>query len=112
MPNREDLAQQLQGLEARLVSLDEERAALCDRVASLRRLLAAAEAATISVPAIPSTSIAPPSTHAEKVALFASLFRGRDDVYPRFWSNDRKGTKGCPPPAPRSGSARTAKSRA
>lgn len=97
MPNREDLAQELQRLEARLVSLDEERTAACDRIASLRRRLAVAEVATISVPATPSTSAPPPSTPDEKVALFASLFRGRDDVYPRFWTNDRKGTKGWSP---------------
>jgi hypothetical protein len=33
-------------------------------------------------------------TPAEKVALFRSLFRGRDDVYPRLWQNARNGKKG------------------
>ena len=33
----------------------------------------------------------------EKVSLFRSLFRGRDDVYPRLWENPRKGTKGYAP---------------
>lgn len=28
-----------------------------------------------------------PETPAEKVALFRSLFRGRDDVYPKLWTN-------------------------
>jgi hypothetical protein len=33
----------------------------------------------------------------EKVALFRSRFRGRDDIYPRFWSNARTGRKGYAP---------------
>ena len=33
----------------------------------------------------------------EKVALFKSLFRGRDDVYPRLWENLAKGKKGYAP---------------
>lgn len=34
---------------------------------------------------------------AEKVALFRSLFRGCDDVYPRLWQNPRTGKKGYAP---------------
>jgi hypothetical protein len=34
---------------------------------------------------------------AEKVALFRSLFRGRDDVYPKLWENSRTGKKGYAP---------------
>jgi superfamily II DNA or RNA helicase len=33
----------------------------------------------------------------EKVALFKSLFRGRDDVHPRLWENLAKGKKGYAP---------------
>jgi hypothetical protein len=36
-------------------------------------------------------------TSAEKLALFRSLFRGRDEIYPRFWSNARTGRKGYAP---------------
>ena len=38
-----------------------------------------------------------PRTSQEKVALFRSLFRGRDDVYPEFWTNPRKDTRGYAP---------------
>lgn len=34
---------------------------------------------------------------AEKVALFRTLFRGREDVYPVLWVNDRIGKKGYSP---------------
>ena len=36
-------------------------------------------------------------TSAEKLALFRSLFRGRENIYPRFWSNARTGRKGYAP---------------
>lgn len=38
-----------------------------------------------------------PVTSAEKLALFRSLFRGRDDLYPGFWSNARTSRKGYAP---------------
>ena len=38
-----------------------------------------------------------PETPAEKIALFRSLFRGRDDVYPKLWSNAKSGRTGYAP---------------
>jgi hypothetical protein len=38
-----------------------------------------------------------PATSEEKVALFLSLFRCRQDVFPRLWENARKGIKGYAP---------------
>ena len=47
---------------------------------------------------LPLTPATPtPVTSAEKLALFRSLFRGREDIYPRFWSNARTGRKGYAP---------------
>nr|WP_234945168.1 hypothetical protein [Anaeromyxobacter sp. Fw109-5] len=94
---REDIAGELARLEARLSALDAERAALREQITAARRQLAAVEAVTISVPKLQSSTTPIPTTHAAKVALFASLFRGREDVYPRFWTNERKGTKGWAP---------------
>ena len=45
----------------------------------------------------PDPGIPAPVTSAEKVALFRSLFRGRDDVYPKFWANSRTGRTGYAP---------------
>jgi hypothetical protein len=36
-------------------------------------------------------------TAADKVALFRSLFRGRDDLFARLWINPRSGSKGYAP---------------
>ena len=95
--NREEIASELARLEARLSALDAERTAIREQVTAARRHLAAADAVTISVPALQHPTNAVPTTHPAKVALFASLFRGREDVYPRFWTNERKGTKGWAP---------------
>src|SRR4030095_11884505 len=44
-----------------------------------------------------SSTTGPPASSAEKVALFRRLFRGRDDVYPRYWENPRTGRRGYAP---------------
>jgi hypothetical protein len=79
-------------LEQRIKELDSEKQKLLARVGELRR-------------AVPPSSgvlgqqVAPqvPSTPKEKVALFLSLFRAREDLFPKLWENARKGTKGYSP---------------
>ena len=44
-----------------------------------------------------STSVSNRSESAEKIRLFMSLFKGRDDVYARRWENKKKGTCGYSP---------------
>ena len=74
--------------EAQLARLDLERQAILDRLHDLRQQLSAIDIA--------------PSLHQEpsvlsptvKISLFRSLFRGREDVYPKLWiskNGDRKG---------------------
>ena len=45
----------------------------------------------------PDPGTSAPVTSAEKVTLFRSLFRGRDDVYPKLWANSRTGRTGYAP---------------
>ena len=45
----------------------------------------------------PLFSLTSKSSVQEKVALFRSLFKGRDDVYASFWINERSGKKGYSP---------------
>jgi len=54
-----------------------------------------AEEQGIPEPAVREEHI--PATPDEKIALFRSLFRGREDVYPQLWTNPRKGKKGYAP---------------
>ncbi len=50
-----------------------------------------------TTPAAAAVSAAKPLTPDNKVALFLRRFRGRDDVYPRLWHNQRTGKKGYSP---------------
>lgn len=79
--------------EARLHELRLLQIELEQRIAALRRGPAAL--ATPRDGATDSTS--PNLTAAEKVSLFLRLFRGRDDVFPRLWSNPKTGKKGYAP---------------
>lgn len=96
MDLRDKARQELARLEARLEELGEEQRTVAARIAQLRDELATAGPA-ITVAPPPPGSAPKPSTPHEKVALFRDLFRGRDDVFPLFWSNPRKGTKGYSP---------------
>lgn len=74
--------------ESRLARLEAERTTIIARLNELRRELSALEAETIPSPETSSLS----ST--AKIALFRSLFRGREDVFPKLWisrKGDRKG---------------------
>jgi hypothetical protein len=76
--------------ESRLLHLQTELGQAQARLAELKTTLAADEGPVETSPPMPSTAL-------EKVALFRSRFRGRHDIYPRFWSNARTGRKGYVP---------------
>ena len=59
-----------------------------------------------------SGSVDQTSSPQAKIALFRSLFRGRDDVYPRRFESRKTGRSGTLPPVPTSGSVACARSRA
>jgi superfamily II DNA or RNA helicase len=86
--------------EAKLVALDREREDLWLQLERLRTdLVAVDSAAAERVAMVPSSGAASSRsmTSAEKVALFRSLFRGREDIYPKLWENTRTGKKGYAP---------------
>jgi hypothetical protein len=76
--------------ESRLLRLETELTEAQARLAALKTALAAQRD---SIEASAST----PATAVEKLALFRSRFRGRADIYPRFWTNARTGRKGYAP---------------
>jgi superfamily II DNA or RNA helicase len=86
--NQADIAE----LEQRLRLLDAERHALAERLELLRRS-SLPRIEPLGRPAVAQV----PATAEEKVALFLSLFRCREDVFPRLWENPRKGTSGYSP---------------
>ena len=84
-------------LERRLAELDRERLNILAALEQLKKRTAAEvqpttssqNTGTIASPAVLSNS--------EKITLFRSLFRGRDDVFPRRWENSKSGKSGYAP---------------
>ena len=85
---------------------DDEAAAIRNRLAALRAEQTALEARLAELDTDRSDRRSPPpdaapvtasSSPAEKIALFRSLFRGREDVFPKRWSNARSGRSGYAP---------------
>ncbi|MDO8501470.1 MAG: DEAD/DEAH box helicase family protein [Gemmatimonadaceae bacterium] len=83
--------------EARVARLDHELAEARAHLLDLRERQAVALGVRPSVPA-PS----PPGTSSrlsvpEKISRFRTLFRGREDVYPKFWHNPKLNRSGYAP---------------
>lgn len=84
--------------EKRLASLEEARTVARSRIDSLKAELSAASSEPQIRVRLPLTLFADaPTTPAGKIALFRRLFRGRNDVFPKLWTNKRTGKKGYAP---------------
>lgn len=95
---RERLRHAIAEKRAALRQLDQQRAAAEFALKELELELAGLESMQPkSGPEATRDSIAEPSTSWEKVALFQSLFRGREDVYPTLWTNAKSGRTGYAP---------------
>jgi superfamily II DNA or RNA helicase len=88
------LLAQIAAEEAQLVQLDDQRAAARARLVALRQQLttSADPAAAPGLPLLAGAVI--PTTPAEKVKLFRSLFRGREDVFPTRFVSRKTGKAG------------------
>jgi hypothetical protein len=96
--SRETLATAIADQEALLGALDRQREQMQARIEDLRRQLAEVDSSSEAVrEAIPLATQSSAMTPAAKIGLFRSLFRGRDDVYPKRWENRRTGKKGYAP---------------
>ena len=96
--SHDSLAKAIAAQQAKLAELDREREEVRVHLERLRIDLVALDSAAVErVATAPSTSVASSMTSSEKVALFRSLFRGRDDIYPKLWENTRTGKRGYAP---------------
>jgi hypothetical protein len=88
---RDELKSRIAEEEHRLASLDQERWQVRERLDSLRRELASGDSFAATTTRFASR------TSAEKVSLFRSLFRGRDDVFPTRFVSKKTGKAGYAP---------------
>ncbi len=103
---REALLAEIEQQEAKLRDLDRQRDEARAHLADLRERAAVIEHAR-PIPPMPPVPVQQPPTRAsesspsytgtDKLRLFRELFRGREDVYPKYWENLAKGKKGYSP---------------
>src|SRR6266545_2544396 len=88
--------EEIADLQNRLAELDGERASILAALEQLkqRRMVEAPPTPASQIASVASQSAL---SNVEKVALFRSLFRGRDDVFPRRWENAKTGKAGYAP---------------
>ncbi len=96
--SREALLEAISKDEALLAGLDREQAAARTRLAALHAELASLGAEPEIRVRLPLSAGAPvPTTSAEKVKLFRSLFRGREEVFPTRFVSKKTGKPGYAP---------------
>ncbi len=93
MNDRDQILQALAVIEAELVCLDQARQQAAAKLDALRSKLALIEKAS-EIAGICFNKYSPAEA---KVQLFADLFRGRKDVFARYWFSQKTGKKGYSP---------------
>jgi len=83
--------------EAELAALDSSRSELLARAAELQREKAVLLHVSNEPNLIDKPAVTNQSSQDEKIALFRSLFRGRDDIYPRRFESLKTGKQGYQP---------------
>jgi hypothetical protein len=94
--DRDKILGNIRTIEAHLKEIDTERERLTNDLKKLRLTLSELEVSSIQTPKI-DAKINVLSAFNEKIALFRSLFRGREDVYPKLWTSKKTGNKGYSP---------------
>lgn len=92
MGPQESSSDEVRRIRVRLTSLETERRTLKARLSVIEK-----QDRNESSGASFSTKVTGTSPPNEKIALFRSLFRGRENVYPRRWENARTGKAGYAP---------------
>src|SRR5713226_5004799 len=92
----DSLNKEIADLQKRLAELDRERTSVLTAIEQLQQHRSAEVQPTPSSQDA-GTARATTLSNAEKVTLFRSLFRGRDDVFPQRWENSKTGKAGYAP---------------
>ncbi len=95
----EEIERQLRIVEDELSSVQKQRQLLLDQIASLKREKEILLCSTIKErpPEYSDGIVTIQSSEEAKIALFRSLFRGREDVYARRFESRKTGNSGYQP---------------
>jgi superfamily II DNA or RNA helicase len=97
MKTLDEINRLIASTESELIELESSRSKLLSHIAELQR----DKAALIQSPSVPDLNLKPTitnrSSQEEKITLFCSLFRGREDVYPRRFESMKTGKQGYQP---------------
>ena len=92
-----EIARLIANAEKRLEKLDAERKKVTAELEELRHKQNSELQIRESTSLFLNASITKDSSSAEKIALYRSLFRGREDIYARRWESSRSGKTGYQP---------------
>jgi superfamily II DNA or RNA helicase len=91
------IEQKIAEIETELANLDHHRSQLLKELALLRQQILASNTPTQLTLHLQQTPVNNQSSQEEKIHLFRSLFRGREDVFPRRFENAKTGKSGYAP---------------
>jgi superfamily II DNA or RNA helicase len=97
MEENSDDQQKIEKIEAALSDLDHHRGQLLDELARLREELFQKNSSAQLKLQLQETSLNNQSPQEDKMRLFRSLFKGREDVFPRRFENSKTGKSGYAP---------------
>ena len=97
MKHQNQISEQIKALENELSALDAKRKVLQDRIKKLKSSKQSIADIQLPFDRLSVPKITNDSTQEHKIALFRSLFRGREDVYPRRFESKRTGKSGYQP---------------
>jgi hypothetical protein len=89
----EEIDSLIEAVEKKLVQLDEQRAIILNQLDELKqqRQLLINQTPSDSISHAVQPSVTNHSSESEKIALFRSLFRGREDVFARRFESVKNG---------------------
>ena len=100
MPDRDSLLAEISVLEQQIAHLQQQQANAEKSLLMLKQQLTEIDSSQLVAQQDTDKTQPlhhPPLSSDEKVALFRRLFRGREDVYPKLWQNQKSGKKGYSP---------------
>jgi len=92
-----DIKRKISEIEAELANLDYHRDQLLDELTQLRRQLLQKDSPAQLMLHIQGITVNNQSSQEDKIRLFRSLFKGREDVFPRRFENSKTGKSGYAP---------------